>query len=315
MDINIMGYFEDLLSFKYRYLPFYKRKITSMYLKIKYLINNVYTTKKLQHKILLMFIDGNDVYFQGNKKNIIQKWIEMNIDNYILFGVEPGGFQVDPNEKSLWPLSPYIKNDDYRWLNSGFYMGNLDIMNEFFDNLTTLTNELYYKDWILDKRLKRNDTHAIKVEGHIDGRDQPLFSKMFYPKRKNRMILDYKSEMFFSMCLNRETYKIVGNKYGIFYKVTNVKPLVIHWNGWSKQNSYLWEQSKVPQYSDYLFSKYEEINNNPSNCLYNKIIHYHKKTNRTVLLKDICSRNVSWIDICKYAMNVSKSQKCLYKPE
>jgi hypothetical protein len=161
---------------------------------------------------IVMFIDAFDVIIFDNAENIKKKFLEFN--KPLLFSAE----------KYCWPdgsVSKYYpektKNEIFRYINSGTYMGYAKDLKEM---LNTFKEKNYNCDTYPDKLNNKSD-------------DQRCLT-YYYLNNIDKVGLDHKQKIW-SVCAgtNREDYDIV--KYNNLYnKITNQKSSILHTNGWHK---------------------------------------------------------------------------------
>lgn len=161
---------------------------------------------------IVMFVDANDVIFYDNPENIKKNFLEFN-KNIVISA-----------EKYCWPdreISKYYpeetKNEQFRYVNSGSYIGYVKDLKEM---LNTYSKERNCK--------KYNQIDDKIPDGYIS--DQRCMHK-YYLENLDKIALDYKQKIW-SICAgtNREDYDIT--KYNNLYnKITNQKSSIMHTNG------------------------------------------------------------------------------------
>ena len=164
---------------------------------------------------IVMFVDANDVIFYDNQENIKKKFLEFN-KNIVLSA-----------EKYCWPdkeITEYYpeetKNEIFRYVNSGGYMGYVKDLKEMLNTYNKGKNCLKYNQ-------KDNNI----PDGYVS--DQRCLHK-YYLENLDKIAVDNKQKIW-SVCAgtNREDYDITGYKY-LYNKITNEKSSVLHANGPNK---------------------------------------------------------------------------------
>ena len=164
---------------------------------------------------IVMFVDANDVIFYDNPENIKKKFLEFN-KNIVVSA-----------EKYCWPdkeITEYYpeetKNEIFRYVNSGGYMGYVKDLKEMLNTYNIGKNCLKY-----------NQKDNKIPEGYVS--DQRCLHK-YYLENLDKIAVDNKQKIW-SVCAgtNREDYDITGYKY-LYNKITNEKSSILHANGPSK---------------------------------------------------------------------------------
>jgi len=161
---------------------------------------------------IVMFVDANDVIFYDNPENIKKKFLEFN-KNIVVSA-----------EKFCWPdgdISKYYpeetKNETFRYVNSGTYIGYAKDLKEMLNSYNSGNNCVKY-----------NQQDDNIPGGFIS--DQRCLHK-YYLENLDKIAVDHKQKIW-SICsgTNRENYDIEGyNK--LYNKITNEQSCVLHTNG------------------------------------------------------------------------------------
>ena len=161
---------------------------------------------------IVMFVDANDVIFYDNPENIKKKFLEFN-KNIVVSA-----------EKFCWPdgdISKYYpeetKNETFRYVNSGTYIGYAKDLKEMLNSYNSGNNCIKY-----------NQQDDNIPGGFIS--DQRCLHK-YYLENLDKIAIDHKQKIW-SICsgTNRENYDIDGyNK--LYNKITNEQSCVLHTNG------------------------------------------------------------------------------------
>ena len=147
---------------------------------------------------IIMFTDSYDVLFNDGPKNIVKKFREM--ESTVVFSAE----------KTCWPDESLeekypITMSEYRFLNSGGFIGYGDHINEIIN----------------------------KVEVGNDYDDQLYYTERFFDSLEGdkNIILDHQQDLFQTLGNAVESVKVVDGK--VYNHETNSYPMVIHGNGGS----------------------------------------------------------------------------------
>jgi len=154
---------------------------------------------------IIMFTDSYDVVFNDNPKNIVRKFRDMK--SAVVFSAEKTCWP-DGRLETQYPISP----TDYKFLNSGGFIGYGDHINEIIN----------------------------KVEVQNDYDDQLYYTERFFESLgdKKNIILDYTQEIF--QTLGDATDDVEVDDQGILNnKVTKTTPSVVHGNGGSYVKNFL----------------------------------------------------------------------------
>ena len=145
---------------------------------------------------IILFTDSYDVIFNGDPKEIVRRFREMN--SPMVFSAEKTCWP-DETLKEKYPNSP----TEYKFLNSGGFIG-------YGDHISKLINE-------------------VEVSNEYD--DQLYYTKRYFEDLKGdkNIILDYNQFLFQTMNESLDDLTFISGK--TFNKVTKQYPLILHANG------------------------------------------------------------------------------------
>lgn len=134
---------------------------------------------------IILFMDGYDTFLADNPETILERFLDMDAD--IVFGAEA----------NHWPLgdSPIINEwpetgTDYKFLNSGLYMGKASALHKFIthsvnDNQSSQGDDQLFCQRRYLQNLKTNDLKVkLDVEAYIFQNDDPDI-QVFYGQLYN----------------------------------------------------------------------------------------------------------------------------------
>ena len=166
--------------------------------------------ENIEDNKVVMFVDGFDVIIFDNPENMLNKFKEFNKN------------MVFSAEKFCWPdndIENYYpeetKNEEFRYVNSGTYMG-------YAKDLKEMLNTFREKNY-------NCDTYPDKINGTCD--DQRCLT-YYYLNNINKVALDHKQKIW-SLCAGtkREDYDFDLNTFSNLYnKLTNEKSSILHTN-------------------------------------------------------------------------------------
>lgn len=165
---------------------------------------------------IVMFIDAYDVILFDNAENMKTKFLEFN--KPLVFSAEIYSWP-DKDINKYYPEK--TKNEKFRYVNSGTYMGYAKELKEM---LNTFREKNY-----------NCDTYPDKINYNSD--DQRCLT-YYYLNNIHKIGLDHK-QMIWSICAgtNKEDYDIIKYSY-LYNKITNEKSSILHINGseqWYKE--------------------------------------------------------------------------------
>lgn len=145
---------------------------------------------------IVLFVDGYDVFINEDTQTILKRFIEMNADVVIAA------------EKACWPdkaIAPMFteSHTDYRYPNSGLYMGYVKNLKELFDKLI------------------------------LDSEDDQLFLQKQYLEAKTKqknIIIDFENYLFQCLANAENDVKLNGVKQLVNIN-TKCCPCILHGNG------------------------------------------------------------------------------------
>jgi len=148
-------------------------------------------------KSIVLFVDGFDILFTGNKEAILERFLSSG--KRIIFGAEKSCWP-DRSLSEEYPDSP----NDYKFLNSGNFIG-------------------YAQDlWKILESARKD-----KIDNIFD--DQLYYTKQFlYGDYKHLISLDYNCEIFQCLAFAYEDIKYENKQ--IYNNITKTKPLIAHGN-------------------------------------------------------------------------------------
>ena len=161
---------------------------------------------------IVMFIDANDVIFYDNQENIKKKFLEFNKN--IVISAEKN---CSPDKEISEYYPEETKNETFRYINSGTYIGYVKDLKEMLNSYNSGNNCVKY-----------NQQDDNIPGGFIS--DQRCLHK-YYLENLDKIAIDHKQKIW-SICsgTNRENYDIEGyNK--LYNKITNEQSCVLHTNG------------------------------------------------------------------------------------
>jgi hypothetical protein len=165
---------------------------------------------------IVMFIDAYDVILFDNAENMKTKFLEFN--KPLVFSAEIYSWP-DKDINKYYPEK--TKNEKFRYVNSGTYMGYAKELKEM---LNTFREKNY-----------NCDTYPDKINYNSD--DQRCLT-YYYLNNIDKIGLDHKQKIW-SLCAgtNKEDYDIIKYSY-LYNKITNEKSSILHINGseqWYKE--------------------------------------------------------------------------------
>ena len=157
---------------------------------------------------IVMFVDAYDVILFDNIENIINKFLEFN--KPLVFSAE---IYCWPDNDIAKYYPEETKNEKFRYVNSGTYMGYAKELKEM---LNTFKEKNY-----------NCDTYPDKINYNSD--DQRCLT-YYYLNNINKIALDHKQKIW-SLCAgtNKEDYDIIKYSY-LYNKITNEKSSILHTN-------------------------------------------------------------------------------------
>jgi hypothetical protein len=163
---------------------------------------------------IVIFVDGFDIIIFDNPENMKNKFLEFN--KTLVFSAETYCWP-DSEVNKYYPEK--TKNERFRYVNSGTYMG-------YAKDLKEMLNTFKEKNY-------NCDTYPDKVNDKCD--DQRCLT-YYYLNNIDKVALDHKQKIW-CVCAgtNREDFDLDINTYNNLYnKITNEKSSILHTNGWNK---------------------------------------------------------------------------------
>jgi hypothetical protein len=162
---------------------------------------------------IVMFVDANDVIFYDNPENIKKKFLEFNKN--IVVSTEK---YCAPDQELIEYYPEETKNETFRYVNSGGYMGYAKDLKEMLKTYNEGKNCIKY-----------NQKDNTIPDGFIS--DQRCMHK-YYLENLDKIALDHKHKIW--SCVvgqNRDDYEI--QQYNKLYnKVTNEHSSILHTAGY-----------------------------------------------------------------------------------
>lgn len=161
---------------------------------------------------IVMFVDANDVIFYDNPENIKKKFLEFNKN--IVISAEKN---CSPDKEITEYYPEETKNEIFRYVNSGGYIGYAKDLKEMLNTYNSGKNCIKY-----------NQTDDTIPDGFIS--DQRCMHK-YYLENLDKIALDHKQKIWsLAAATDRDNYDIEGyNK--LYNKLTNEQSSVLHTNG------------------------------------------------------------------------------------
>lgn len=161
---------------------------------------------------IVMFVDANDVIFYDNPENIKKKFLEFNKN--IVVSAETG---CGPDGEISKYYPEETKNETFRYVNSGGYMGYAKDLKEMLNTYNPGKNCIKY-----------NQKDDNIPGGYIS--DQRCMHK-YYLENLDKIALDHKQKIWScTIGRNRDDYDI--QQYNKLYnKVTSEHSSILHTNG------------------------------------------------------------------------------------
>lgn len=161
---------------------------------------------------IVMFVDANDVIFYDNPENIKKKFLEFN-KNIVVSTEE----YCAPDGELIKYYPEETKNETFRYVNSGGYIGYAKDLKEMLNSYNSGKNCMKYN--------QKDDTIP---DGFIS--DQRCMHK-YYLENLDKIALDHKQKIWSCAAgRNRDDYEI--QQYNKLYnKVTNEHSSILHTAG------------------------------------------------------------------------------------
>ena len=166
---------------------------------------------------IVMFVDANDVIFYDNPENIKKKFLGFN-KNIVVSAEKNCAPDREINE--YYPEE--TKNEQFRYVNSGGYIGYVKDLKEMLNSYNSGKNCMKYNQ--IDDKIP---------DGYIS--DQRCMHK-YYLENLDKIALDHKQKIWsVATRTKRQDYDIT--KYNNLYnKITKQKSSIMHANGRIKGN-------------------------------------------------------------------------------
>jgi hypothetical protein len=167
---------------------------------------------------IVMFVDANDVIFYDNSENIKKKFLEFNKN--IVVSAEKN---CSPDKEISEYYPEKTKNEVFRYINSGSYMGYVKDLKEMLNTYNKGKNCIRY-----------NQKDDNIPDGYIS--DQRCMHK-YYLENLDKVAVDHKQKIWsLGAATDREDYEIDGYNR-LYNKITNEQSSILHTNGHSNGNT------------------------------------------------------------------------------